>query len=281
MALTRTKWNLINIKARTNQTPFHYYSALKRLQEEDPLVLISEDKAISIMSFGEKNAINPMTNTPDWMVLKLMSYVIVDPKSFYDKKERQKLNLEWSDDWVSNKKETEVLFCFTNHTLAIRKYSPIRLFKIKEYFQKGLEAIEPDTFDVDIITDEGIIHQIKSAYSILKIEADISFGNGGNAKGFRGLFADKVKDINPKTLKMKLEGTKSLPMLNSKDSLLDAIISCAERDGEVTATIQDNPDSPFEKIDTSKHPREVNVEGDRDSFWINVWNHIRSLFREE
>ena len=281
MALTRTKWNLINIKARTNQTPLHYYSALKKLKEEDPLVFVAEDKAISIMSFGEHNAINPKTQTPDWVVIKIMSYVIVDPKGFYDKRERQILDIEWSDDWVSNKKDTEVLFCFTNHTLAIKKKSPITLNRIKEYFQKGLDSIEPDTFDVDIITDEGIISRIKSAYAILKIDADISFGNGGNAKGFRGLFVNKVKDLNPKTLKMTLEGTRSLPMLNSKDSLLDAIISCAERDGEVTATIQEMPGATFEKIDTTKHPREVNVEGERDSFWVNVWNHIRSLFREE
>lgn len=53
MALSRTKWYLINIKARTNQTPLHYYNALQKLKEEDPLVFVSEDKALSLMGIGE------------------------------------------------------------------------------------------------------------------------------------------------------------------------------------------------------------------------------------
>lgn len=280
MALTRTKWNLINIKARTNQTPLHYYTALLKLKEEDPLVLISEDKALSLMGIGEKNAINPKTGTPDWMVLKVMSYVIVDPNGFYNRKERQKLEIEWKDEWVSNKKETEVLFCFSNHTLAVRKSSEIPLNRIQEYFSKALEVIESETFDVDIVSDADIINRIKNAYSIIKIEADISFGNGGQAKGFRGLFGDKLKETNPKSLYIKLEGTKSVPLGNEKDGLVDAIISSAERDGEVTATIQERQGAPYEKIETYKHPRVVNVEGDRDTFWVNVWNKISSLFHK-
>lgn len=280
MALTRTKWNLINIKARTNQIPLHYYTALLNLQKEDPLVFVSEDKALSLMGIGEHNAINPKTETPDWIVLKIMSYVIVDPKGFYDRKERQRLDIEWNDDWVSNKKESEVLFCFANHTLAVRKSSCIPLNRIKEYFSKALESIEPETFDVDIVSDEDIINRIKAAYSIIKIEADITFGNGGHAKGFRGLFGDKVKETNPKSLNIILTGTKTTPLGNEKDGLVDAIISCAERDGEVTATIQERPGAPYVKVETFRHPRVVDVEGDRDSFWVNVWNKIRSLFNE-
>lgn len=280
MALSRTKWNLINIKARTNQTPLHYYNALLKLKEEDPLVFVSEDKALSLMGIGEKNAINPKTETPDWIVLKVMSYTIVDPNGFYNRKERQKLEIEWKDEWVSNKKETEVLFCFSNHTLAVRKKTEISLNRIKEYFSKALETIEPETFDVDVISDIDVINRIKNAYSIIKIEADISFGNGGQAKGFRGIFGEKVKETNPKSLNIKLEGTRTVPLGNEKDGLVDAIISCAERDGEVSATIQDNKGAPYEKVETYKHPRVVNVEGDRDTFWVNVWNKINSLFHE-
>lgn len=280
MALSRTKWNLINIKARTNQTPLHYYNALLKLKEEDPLVFVSEDKALSLMGIGEKNAINPKTGTPDWIVLKVMSYVIVDPKGFYDRREHQSLDIEWNDDWVSNKKEAEVLFCFSNHTLAVRKHSDIPLNRIREYFSKALEAIEPETFDVDVISDIDVINRIKNAYSIINIEADISFGNGGQAKGFRGLFGEKVKETNPKSLNIKLAGTKTIPLGNEKDGLVEAIISCAERDGEVSATIQDNQGAPYEKVETYKHPRVVNVEGDRDSFWVNVWNKVSSLFHE-
>lgn len=197
MALSRTKWNLINIKARTNQTPLHYYEALLNLQKEDPLVFVSEDKALSLMGIGERNAINPNTETPDWIVLKIMSYVIVDPTGFYDRREHQKLNIEWNDDWVSNKKETEVLFCFDNHTLAVRKRSDIPLNRIREYFSKALESIEPETFDVDIISDEDVINRIKTAYSIIKLEADISFGNGGHAKGFRGVLETRLRKPTP------------------------------------------------------------------------------------
>lgn len=280
MALTRTKWYLINIKARTNQTPLHYYNAFLKLQEEDPLVFVAEDKALSLMGIGDKNTFNPKLDTPDWMVLKIMSYVIVDPSGFYDRKERQKLNIEWNDNWVSNKKETEVLFCFANHTLAVRKTSDIPLNRLREYFSKALEAIEPETFDVDIVSDEDIINRIKSAYSIIKIEANISFGNGGHAKGFRGIFVDKVRETNPKSFNIKLEGTKTTPLGNEKDGLVDAIISCAERDGDVSAVIQEIQDAPYEKIETYKHPRVVDVEGDRDSFWVNVWNIIRNVFHE-
>lgn len=34
----RTTWNVINIKARVNQTPLHYVEAFRQIKEQDPLV---------------------------------------------------------------------------------------------------------------------------------------------------------------------------------------------------------------------------------------------------
>lgn len=279
MALSRSKWYLINIKARENQTPQHYYQTLLKLKEEDPLISIKGDKAVSFASLESNGVIDPVTGNPYWIVLKLMSYTIIDKNGFYDRREKKDISIEWNDDWVTNKKEAEMLFCISNHTLAVKKSSRISLKTVLVYFQNALEKIEPETYDVSIITDKEIIDRIKNAHAIMRIEADISFGNPGHSSGFRGMFDMRLRECNPTDAKFLLSGTKTHPLNRGQDSLIDAVVDAAQRDGTVKARIQEHDGGKYTTILTSEHPRIVDVEGDRDSYWVNVWNTIKSLFR--
>lgn len=281
MALTRTKWYLINIKARTKQKPSHYYDALIKLKEEDPLILVSEDKAIVLDNISSNGIFNPDLNAPDWMAIKLVSFTIIDKDAFYDRRQRKEISIEWNDDWVSNKREEEFLFSFSNHTLAVRKTSKISLNRVVLFFQKALEKIEPETFDVNIVSDKGIIDKIISAHSIIKIDAHISFGNPGHTLGFNQVFQNKVRECNPEKLNIQVEGTKTTPLNNARDGLIEAIVNSAQRDGTVTAVIQENQGGEYTTINTSEHPRVINVDADRGSYWPSVWNTIKSVFKNE
>lgn len=279
MAGVKTKWYVVNIKARTDQTTKHYYDSLMRLKENDPMIRINGDKYISIMGITNGNPINPNTGTPDWVVIKLISYILVDPNGFYNKKEKQQVSLEWNEDVVSNKKEEELLFSFFNHTLAVKKSSKITLNHIVKFFKEALNKEEPDTYDVDIIANREVIDRIKNAHSLLKIEANISFSNPGHAPNFPGLFDTELNAAHPISFSATLTGNENTPIGKRPNGLVDALVNAAERDGTVKAKIKESAGGETISIDTGDHPRIVEVEGEKGSNMANVWNKIRSLFQ--
>ena len=278
MAGVRTKWYVVNIKARTNQSAQHYYDAMVRLKEDDPLIRINGEKYISLMRLADSTIVNSNTELPEWIAIKLMSFVLVDPNGFYDKRERQPVTIEWNADWVSNKKEEEVLFCLSNHTLAVKKSSKITLNHIVKYFKEALQAIEPDTFDVDIIANREVIDRIRNAHTLLRLEANISFSNPGHASEFPGLFDTKLNEANPVSFTATLIGNENNPIGKAPNGLVDALVGAADRDGTVKAKIKETDAGETISINTGEHPRIVEVEGERGSNLVSVWNAIRSLF---
>lgn len=279
MAGARTKWYVVNIKARTDQTPQHYYDALKRLKEVNNPIKITGDKYVLIGSITNDTIINPTTGIPDWIVIKLMSFIVVDPNGFYDKRAMQPVSINWNDDWVGNRKEDEVLFCFANHTLAIKKSSKITLNHVVKYFKEALNTLDPNSFDVDIIADKGVIDRIKNAYSVIRIDANISYSNPGHASRFPGVFDYELKEANPITFQATLIGNQDNPLGNKPGGFVDALVGAAERDGTVKAKIKENANSEVISIDTGQHPRIVEVKGEKGSNLANVWEKIRSLFQ--
>lgn len=272
-----TTWHLINIKARTNQTPTHYIKALKDLKEKDPLIEVSKDRCISIMDISSSS--ENTKGVPSWLIIKLMAYTIIDPKNFYNRKKQENVEMTWDSDVVANKKESEIIFVPSNHTIAVRKSSKISYHQILKYFREGLNEIENDGFDVNIVISKDLLNRIRTAHSIIKINAEISFSNPSHTKLFVKEWDEKVREANPDSMRIELDGTKSSPLKYEEDGLIFAITEMAERDGTINAIIQEDKDGKYERVNSAEHPRILSVElTSRKNFWGDMFNAIRNLF---
>lgn len=275
----KTSWYVLNIKARTNQTPLHYVESLRILKEKDPLITVSKskDKCVSIWNI-EESAENT-NGIPSWIVIKLISYTIIDPAKFYNRRSKENIKLQWDSDVVANKKEAELLFIPACHKLATKKSSKITLNYVKKYFDEALNDIEPNSFDVNIVVSKDLIHRIRTAHAIVRLKAEISFSNPGHSSDFINAFDEKLREANPDKASMELVGSKSSPLGNEPGGLIDALTEMAEQDGSLEATIQAEKGDAYVKIDSSSHPRIVSVLQDKvASGWSAVYRAIRSCF---
>ena len=147
----QTTWHLINIKTRRNQSASHYVQAFHRLYEEDPMIALPREKSGSLKSMAFSELLDE-SNQPKWIQATLLSYTIIDPTAFYNKRSQEDVDMDdWDSDIVANKKEAELFFIPSVHTLAVRRSSDISLANIVLYLSEALNRIEPDTFDVDAI----------------------------------------------------------------------------------------------------------------------------------
>lgn len=274
----RTTWNLINIKARKNQTPAHYIEALTRLKQQDPLIEVAKDRCISILGITKSS--EESRGIPSWLIIKLIAYTIIDPNNFYNRRSREDIEMAWDSDVVANKKDAEIFFVPSNHTIAVSRSSKITYRQIQKYFELGLNAIEPDGFDVNTIISKDIINRIKDAHAIIRLQADISFSNPGHTGSFKALFDEKVRETNPDKLNITLEGTRTTPLSNESDGLIPAITDMAERDGSIEATIQEEEGGKYEKINSAQHPRILSVNHmTKANYWGDLFNAISNIFR--
>lgn len=273
----RSSWYIINIKARTQQTPKHYVEALRLLHKEDPLVFVAKDKCVSISGIEESQ--ENTNGIPSWIVLKIISYTVIDPSKFYNRKSKENIELQWDSDVVANKKEAELLFIPACHKLATKKSSKITLNYILKYMSEGLNSIEPETFDVNIVVSQDLINKIKNAFAIVRVRADISFSNPGHSSDFKRAFDEKMRAANPDKAVVELVGSKTTPLGNEPDGLISAITDMAEQDGTIEATIQSERGGNFEQVSSSSYPRLVSVvQNKAATMWSAVYNAVRGCF---
>lgn len=276
----QTTWHLINIKARRDQNTAHYVQAFHRLREEDPLISIPRERSESIKSMSFSELLDE-ENEPKWIKTILLSYTIIDPNAFYNKRNQEDVNFEnWDSDVVANKKEAELYFIPSAHILAVKRNSDITLANIVLYLSEALNRIEPDAFDVDIIVERDILDRILTAYAVYTIEANISFSNPGHTDGFTAAFDDKLRRMDPSRMSIVVSGTKEHPLISEKDGMLEAIVNLSEQNGIIKATIQSTSGSKNEKIDTSKHPRILVIPRIINDVCSTIYNEIRSLFKD-
>lgn len=273
-----TSWFLINIKARTDQQPSHYVQTLKNLEKEDPMVELRREKCISLKSieFSPETDNNSICK---WIKLKLISYTIIDTDSFYNKREKEDVHIDdWDNDIVANRKEAEVYFIPSVHTVAVKQNSQINIKHIVEYFSESLNRLEPETFDVNIITERDVLDQILNAYSIQKIEASILYSNPSSTNGFRGAFDSKLRAMNPSQFEIVAKGTKDNPLVNEEDGMINAIVDAAERDGNIIATIMPTEGAKLVRIDSREHPRKLRIPQIVHSIGASLYNAMINIF---
>ena len=109
----------------------------------------------------------------------------IDPEAFYNKRSREDVTMDnWNEDIVANKKETDLYFIPSVHTLAVKCNSDISLKNIVFYLSEALNRVEPDTFDVDVIIERDILERILNAHVVTHLYANISYSNPGHTRGF-------------------------------------------------------------------------------------------------
>jgi hypothetical protein len=274
----QTTWHLINIKARRNQRVEHYVQAFHRLHEEDPMINLPRGKSGSLKSvtFSE---LSDERNEPKWIQAILLSYTIIDPAAFYNKRSQEDVGMDdWDSDIVANKKEADLFFIPSVHTLAVRHNSDISLANIVLYLSEALNRIEPDTFDVDVIVERDILEKILNAHAVYSIEANVSYSNPGHTNGFEAAFESKLRSMEPSRFNITATGSREHPLISEEDGMLQTIINLSEHNGSIKATIQPTANSKLEKIDSSEHPRILVIPQIVDDFCSTIYNAIRGIF---
>lgn len=274
----QTTWYLINIKARRNQSTDHYVQAFHQLYEEDPMIELPRGKSGSLKSMTFSELLDER-DQPKWIQTTLLSYTIVDPNAFYNKRSQEDVDMDnWDSDIVANKKEAELFFIPSVHTLAIKRNSDISLANIVLYLSEALNRIEPSTFDVDIIVERDILERILNAHAVYSIEANVLYSNPGHTNGFEAAFDSKLRGMEPTRFNITATGSREHPLVNEEDGMLQAIVNLSEHNGSVKATIQPTTNSNLEKIDSSEHPRVLVIPQIVNDICSTIYNTIRGIF---
>lgn len=274
----QTTWNLVNIKARRNQNTEHYVQVFHRLYEEDPMIALPRDKSGSLKSMTFSELLDER-NEPKCIQATLLSYTIIDPTAFYNKRSQEDVDInDWDSDIVANKKEAELFFIPSVHTLAVRRNSDISLANIVLYLSEALNRIEPNTFDVDIIVERDILDRILDAHAVTLLYANISYSNPGHTNGFEAAFDSKLREMGASRIEITATGSQEYPLNNEEDGMLQTIVNLSEQNGYVKATIQSTANAKLEKIDSSEHPRILVIPQIVNGLCLTIYNAIRGIF---
>lgn len=274
----QTTWYLINIKAKRDQTTEHYVQAFRNLYEQDPLISFPRSGKSGSLKYATFSNLLDENNTPKWIQIGLLSYTIIDPEAFYNKRSRENVTMDnWNEDIVANKKETDLYFIPSVHTLVVRCNSDISLKNIVYYLSEALNHVEPETFDVDIIIERDILNRILNAHAVTHLYANISYSNPGHTRGFEAAFDRKLREMGASRIEFTATGSKDHPLNSEYDGMLQSVVNLSEQNGYVQATIQSTENAKFEKIDSSEHPRKLVVPQIVNDICSTIYNTIRSI----
>ena len=238
-----TTWHVINIKAHSNQTPSHYVNAFDSIETQDPLIEMERrtNRFVSIRSVSRSN-IQTIDGHPEWMAINLVAYTMIDPSAFY---------------------------------------TDITLNYILQYLKGALESVEPDEFDVDTVKDRDTLERILTAEKLISLSAHISFSNPGRGKMFRGLLDAKLREMNPSSVDIVLQGSEERPLNRENDGLVQAIVNISEENGSVQATIQNGTHLGRERINTEEHPLVLQVRQIINDVCSTIYNVLRTRFNNQ
>ena len=274
----QTTWYLINIKARREQTTEHYVQVFRSLFKQDPLVKFPHSGKSGSLKYVTFSNLLDENGNPNWIQIGLLSYTIIDPEAFYNKRSREDVTMDnWNEDIVANKKETDLYFIPSVHTLAVRCNSDISLKNITFYLSDALNRVEPETFDVDVIIERDILDKILNAHTITHLYANISYSNPGHTHGFEAAFDSKLRKMGASRIEFTATGSKEYPLIRENDGMLQSLVNISEKNGYVQATIQATKDAKLEKVDSSEHPRKLVVPQIVNDICSTIYNAIRGM----
>lgn len=278
IAKQQTVWNLVNIKARQEQTTSHYVEAFRRLYAEDPLIKFPRGGKSGSLKSVQLSELLEEDGNPCWIHIGLLSYTVIDPEAFYNKRSQEDVKMEnWDENIVANKKEADLYFIPSIHTLAVKSSAEIGLKNVVYYLAEALNRIEPEIFDVDVIVEKDVLNKILTAHLITHLYANISYSNPGHTHGFEAAFDSKLRGMGGGRFEFTATGSKEHPLNNEEDGMLPAIVNLSEQNGYVRATIQSTANSKLEKIDSSEHPRRLVLPRIVDDICSTLYNAIKGI----
>lgn len=273
-----TTWNLVNIKARQEQTTSHYVEAFRKLYAEDPLIKFPRGGKSGSLKSVQLSELLEEDGNPCWIHIGLLSYTVIDPEAFYNKRSQEDVKMEnWDENIVANKKEADLYFIPSIHTLAVKSSAEIGLKNVVYYLAEALNKIEPEIFDVDVIVEKDVLNKILTAHLITHLYANISYSNPGHTHGFEAAFDSKLRGMGGGRFEFTATGSKEHPLNNEEDGMLPAIVNLSEQNGYVRATIQSTANSKLEKIDSSEHPRRLVLSRIVDDICSTLYNAIKGI----
>lgn len=274
-----TTWHVINIKAHSNQTPSHYVNAFESIETQDPLIEMEKraNRFVSIRSVSRSN-IQTIEGCPQWMAINLVAYTMIDPNAFYNRRSKEDVEMPWDDDVVANKKEAQLIFIPSVHKIAVKRNSDITLNYILQYLKGALESVEPEGFDVDTVKDRDTLERILTAEKLISLNAHISFSNPGRGEMFKKLLDKKLREMNPSSVDIALQGSEERPLNRDNDGLVQAIVDISEENGSVQATIQNGSRIGRERIDTEDHPLVLQVCQIINDVCSTIYNVLNTRF---
>ena len=273
-----TTWNLVNIKARQEQTTSHYVEAFRRLYAEDPLIKFPRGGKSGSLKSVQLSELLEEDGNPCWIHIGLLSYTVIDPEAFYNKRSQEDVKMEnWDENIVANKKEADLYFIPSIHTLAVKSSAEIGLKNVVYYLAEALNKIEPEIFDVDVIVEKDVLNKILTAHLITHLYANISYSNPGHTHGFEAAFDSKLRGMGGGRFEFTATGSKEHPLNNEEDGMLPASVNLSEQNGYVRATIQSTANSKLEKIDSSEHPRRLVLPRIVDDICSTLYNAIKGI----
>ncbi len=275
----QTTWYVINIKARRNQIPQHYVEAWSLINERDPLIELPKTTnrfaSIKTMSLSQQC---DNDRIPHYIETKLVAYTLVDPENFYNRRTREDTTIDWNTDIAANKKESELIFIPSVHKLVVKKSSEITINYILAYLRGALNSIEPEGFDVDLVKDRETLDLILRAHALISIDAHISFSNHGHTDGFQAIFEEKMRETNPNSFDIKINGTQENPLHKEEDSLVETVVNLSEHNGSVKAVVKRTENSKTEVIDTEFHPFILKIPYILNDICSTIYNELRTRY---
>lgn len=278
----KTTWHVINIKARTNQTPMHYVDAFREINTQDPLIEMerTRERYVSIRSMCECT-IMTTEGCPRWIELNLVAYTMIDANAFYNRRSKEDVQMSWNEDVVANKKEAQLIFVPAVHKVVVKRNSEISLNYILQYLFGALESVEPDTFDVDTVKDRDTLDRIMTAEKLLSLTAHVSFSNPGRGDDFLALLDAKTRESNTSSLEITLQGSENNPLQRAEDGLVNALINMSEENGSVQAVIQNGSAIGREVIDSKDHPLIFQVPQIIGDIVSTMYNAVMAHFNNQ
>lgn len=120
-----------------------------------------------------------------------------------------------------------------------------------------------------------------TAEKLIALHAQISFSNPGRGGMFRSILDAKLKEMNPSSVDIVLQGSEEKPLNRDDDGLVQAIINISEENGSVQATIQNGTHLGRERIDTDDHPLVLQVRQIVNNVFSTMYNVLRTRFNNQ
>lgn len=272
------KMYVINIKSRYEQTPQKYVKLFEQLYAKDPLILLHSNRYISIKQLLKSEYLED-DGTPRMLLIKLISYDILNPDAFYDKKTKTQVKIDINPDIVANLKEVELYFIPKVHRLIVSISSKIGINQVMKYLTHSFaETASNGAVDINIKKSRDIITRVLNAHKIFLIDADITFSNKDFTEGFIAKFDKKIKDARPRNVKFKMEGTDEEPLKKEEDGIIEAIVNMSRSNGTMIARVQEKENGKPIKIDTKDYPMRIEIKDTEKNYFNKIYTELCSIF---